>query len=51
MIQQRSLVVENIEHAIEPFEQSLDSTYSVAWIDCLQAGSNWVDHYDAGGTC
>lgn len=38
-IEQRTLVANNIKHAIELFEQSQDVTYSVAWIDCLQKGS------------
>ena len=38
-IEQRTLVAENISHAIELFEQSHDATYSVAWIDCLQTGA------------
>lgn len=38
-IEQRTLVANNIKHAIELFEQSQDATYSVAWIDCLQKGS------------
>lgn len=38
-IEQRTLVADNILHAIELFEQSHDATYSVAWIDCLQKGS------------
>lgn len=38
-IEQRTLVADNIKHAIELFEQSHDATYSVAWIDCLQTGS------------
>ena len=38
-IEQRTLVADNIQHAIELFEQSQDVTYSVAWIDCLQTGS------------
>nr|VFJ57209.1 MAG: FAD/FMN-containing dehydrogenase [Candidatus Kentron sp. DK] len=37
-IKQRTLVADNFEHAIELFEESLDATYSVAWIDCLQTG-------------
>ncbi len=37
-IKQRTLTTENIEQTIDLFEQSLDSTYSVAWIDCLQKG-------------
>ena len=39
-IEQRTLVAENISHAIELFEQSYDATYSVAWIDCLQQGKS-----------
>lgn len=39
-IEQRTLVAENIRHAIELFEQSQDATYSVAWIDCLQKGKS-----------
>ncbi|MDB2708492.1 FAD-binding oxidoreductase [Amylibacter sp.] len=38
-IEQRTIAADNITHAIELFEQSKDSTYSVAWIDCLQTGS------------
>lgn len=38
-INQRTLVADNIKHAIEIFEQSHDATYSVAWIDCLKKGS------------
>ncbi len=37
-IKQLSLPAENLDHAIEIFENSLDATYSVAWIDCLQKG-------------
>ena len=36
---QRTLVAANIDAAISQFETSLDSTYSVAWIDCLSRGS------------
>ncbi len=39
-IEQRTLVAENISHAMELFEQSADATYSVAWIDCLQQGQS-----------
>ena len=39
-IEQRTLVADNISHAIELFEQSHDATYSVAWIDCLQQGKS-----------
>ena len=37
-IKQRTLTANNIEQAIELFEQTLDATYSVAWIDCLAKG-------------
>lgn len=37
-IRQKTLVADNIDHAIEIFEASMDATYSVAWIDCLQGG-------------
>ncbi|MRU15696.1 FAD-binding oxidoreductase [Roseovarius sp. A21] len=37
-IEQTTLAADNITHAIELFENSLDATYSVAWIDCLQTG-------------
>ncbi|WP_340297084.1 MULTISPECIES: FAD-binding oxidoreductase [unclassified Roseobacter] len=39
-LEQRTLVAENISHAIELFEQSQDATYAVAWIDCLQKGKS-----------
>ena len=39
-IEQTTLVADNITHAIELFESSLDATYSVAWIDCLQTGTD-----------
>ena len=38
-IKQKTLVANNIDHAIDIFEATLDATYSVAWIDCLQSGS------------
>ncbi|MCH9747167.1 MAG: FAD-binding oxidoreductase [Alphaproteobacteria bacterium] len=38
-IEQRTMVAENISHAIEIFEKFQDTTYSVAWIDCLQHGN------------
>ena len=37
-IKQRTLVADNIKHAIEIFEKSQHATYSVAWIDCLKKG-------------
>lgn len=39
-IEQRTLLADNIAHAIELFEHFHNATYSVAWIDCLQAGSS-----------
>jgi FAD/FMN-containing dehydrogenase len=39
-IEQTTLAADNITHAIELFENSLDATYSVAWIDCLQTGED-----------
>ena len=38
-IKQRTLVADNLKHAIDIFENSHDATYSVAWIDCLKKGS------------
>lgn len=37
-IRQKTLVADNIDHAIEIFEASMAATYSVAWIDCVQGG-------------
>lgn len=37
-IRQRTVVAENLDAAIEAFEENLDTTYSVAWIDCLASG-------------
>ncbi len=39
-IEQRTLVADNVSHAIELFEQSHNATYSVAWIDCFQQGKS-----------
>lgn len=39
-IEQRTLVAENIRQAMSIFEQSLQATYSVAWIDCMQRGES-----------
>jgi FAD/FMN-containing dehydrogenase len=39
-MKQRTLVAENIDHAMSLLEGSLDAAYSVAWIDCLRRGSN-----------
>jgi FAD/FMN-containing dehydrogenase len=38
-IMQKTLVAENIIQTINLLSQSNDSTYSVAWIDCLKKGS------------
>ena len=38
-IKQKTIPAKNIDHAIEIFEKNLDSTYSVAWIDCLSKGN------------
>ena len=38
-IKQKTISAKNIDHAIEIFEENLDSTYSVAWIDCLSKGN------------
>lgn len=38
-IHQKTLVAENILQTIELFENNNNSTYSVAWIDCLQTGN------------
>ncbi len=54
-IEQTTLVADNVSHAMELFEQSMDATYSVAWIDCLQKGQHLGrslvmlgEHADAG---
>jgi len=39
-IRKKILPAKNIEEAIDLFEQTLDSTYSVAWIDCSAKGNN-----------
>lgn len=38
-IKQKTIPAKNIDHAFEIFETTLDSTYSVAWIDCLSSGN------------
>ncbi|SDX00100.1 FAD/FMN-containing dehydrogenase [Ruegeria halocynthiae] len=37
-IRQTTHVAQNLDTAIDMFEDSLDATYSVAWIDCLSSG-------------
>lgn len=39
-IEQRTLRTANLEQAFEKFEENLDCTYSVAWLDCLATGNN-----------
>lgn len=39
LIDETTLKAANIDQALSLFENSADSTYSVAWIDCLQRGS------------
>lgn len=39
-VRQRKLRARNLAHAVALFEESLDWTYSVAWIDCLAQGGN-----------
>jgi FAD/FMN-containing dehydrogenase len=37
-IRQRTVVARDLDAAIAAFEDNLDATYSVAWIDCLASG-------------
>jgi hypothetical protein len=39
-IKQKTVVAPDLDTAIECFENHLDATYSVAWIDCLATGSS-----------
>lgn len=39
-IRQTTVPAPNLEAAMAAFEQALDATYSVAWIDCLGTGRN-----------
>ncbi len=39
-IKQKTLVASNIYQAFEIFEDNINSTYSVAWIDCYSKGKN-----------
>jgi decaprenylphospho-beta-D-ribofuranose 2-oxidase len=39
MVRQRRLRAPTLAHAIAAFEETLDWTYSVAWIDCLAGGA------------
>lgn len=38
-IKQKTISAKNINHTFEIFEKNLNSTYSVAWIDCLSKGN------------
>lgn len=40
MVRQRRLRAPTLAHAIAAFEESLDWTYSVAWVDCLASGAS-----------
>lgn len=40
LINQKTIKADCIEAACEAFETNYDSTYSVAWIDCLSQGKN-----------
>ena len=39
-IRQESIKAENLDEIFQLFEESVDWTYTVAWIDCLQKGKN-----------
>tara|TARA_A100001015_G_C15037932_1_gene737578 strand:+ start:1229 stop:2545 length:1317 start_codon:yes stop_codon:yes gene_type:complete len=39
-IKQRSIITKNLEETLDVFDKVHDSTYSVAWIDCLSGGKN-----------
>lgn len=39
-IRQESIKAENLDEIFQLFEESVDWTYNVAWIDCLQTGKN-----------
>lgn len=39
-IRQESIKANNLDEIFELFEKSVDWTYNVAWIDCLQKGKN-----------
>ena len=37
-IKQKTIPAKNIDHAIKIFEENIETTYSVAWLDCLSKG-------------
>lgn len=37
-VQQRTLRAKNLAHVMEMFENNMEATYSVAWLDCLAKG-------------
>ena len=39
-IKQKTLVANNIDHALEIFEKNMDATYSVAWINSTNSQNN-----------
>lgn len=39
-IKQRAIKCENLEETLKVFEQSMEYTYSVAWLDCLSKGKS-----------
>ena len=39
-IKQKIITAKNIDHVFDIFEKTFDSTYSVAWIDCLSRKIN-----------
>ena len=40
-INQKIMIADNLEEAIDLFHENIDITYSVAWVNCLAKGSNF----------
>ncbi len=40
-IRQKQIKAQNLDRVMELFDQNQESTYSVAWIDCLKTGKNF----------
>src|SRR5690606_3747329 len=40
-IRQKQIKARNLHEVMSLFEENADSTYSVAWIDCLKRGKNF----------